>query len=100
MMALFTDIFQWLPLGHVIESKVRGGGGVGVGGGAGAGAGEEQAVDETVQVLVVHGGLFSKDETTLEEVRKVSSSSSPPSRLLTSLPLRLADIASRQMRGP
>eukprot|EP00960_Hanusia_phi_P007350 209196-Hanusia_phi.AAC.2 len=22
MMTLFTDIFQWLPLGHVIENKV------------------------------------------------------------------------------
>jgi len=50
MMALFTDIFQWLPLGHVIENKV----------------------------LVVHGGLFSKDETTLEEVRKISRHCEPP----------------------
>jgi len=45
MMRLFTDIFQWLPLAHVIGTKV----------------------------LVVHGGLFSKEETCLDDLRKIGS---------------------------
>ena len=44
MMRLFTDIFQWLPLAHVIGGKV----------------------------LVVHGGLFSKEETCLDDLRKIN----------------------------
>eukprot|EP00929_Paragymnodinium_shiwhaense_P024992 TRINITY_DN15225_c1_g1_i1.p1 TRINITY_DN15225_c1_g1~~TRINITY_DN15225_c1_g1_i1.p1 ORF type:complete len:647 (+),score=145.61 TRINITY_DN15225_c1_g1_i1:104-2044(+) len=50
MMPLFTDIFQWLPLGHVIGGKV----------------------------LVVHGGLFSQDSTTLDDVRRVDRHCEPP----------------------
>ena len=50
MMRLFTDIFQWLPLAHVIGTKV----------------------------LVLHGGLFSKDETCLADLRKISRHQEPP----------------------
>eukprot|EP00291_Cryptomonas_curvata_P030224 CAMPEP_0172211722 /NCGR_PEP_ID=MMETSP1050-20130122/36569_1 /TAXON_ID=233186 /ORGANISM="Cryptomonas curvata, Strain CCAP979/52" /LENGTH=483 /DNA_ID=CAMNT_0012892223 /DNA_START=6 /DNA_END=1455 /DNA_ORIENTATION=+ len=50
LMPLLTDIFQWLPLAHVIGGKV----------------------------LVLHGGLFSKDETTLNDVRKIQRHQEPP----------------------
>lgn len=50
IMTLFTDLFQWLPLAHVIGEKV----------------------------LVVHGGLFSKDTTSLDDVRKISRHCEPP----------------------
>mmetsp|Transcript_27320 Transcript_27320/g.55833 ORF Transcript_27320/g.55833 Transcript_27320/m.55833 type:complete len:496 (+) Transcript_27320:210-1697(+) len=50
MVPLFTDIFQWLPLAHVIGGKV----------------------------LVLHGGLFSKDETSLDDVRRISRHQEPP----------------------
>ena len=49
-MRLFTDIFQWLPLAHVIGTKV----------------------------LVLHGGLFSKEETCLDDLRKISRHQEPP----------------------
>mmetsp|Transcript_9265 Transcript_9265/g.14839 ORF Transcript_9265/g.14839 Transcript_9265/m.14839 type:complete len:502 (-) Transcript_9265:221-1726(-) len=47
---LFTEVFNLLPLGHVIEKKV----------------------------LVVHGGLFSKDNVTLEDIRKIDRNRQPP----------------------
>lgn len=50
MMTLFTDIFQWLPLAHVVGGKV----------------------------LVLHGGLFSKDETTVDDLRQISRHQEPP----------------------
>lgn len=50
LMLLFVDLFQWLPLAHVIGGKV----------------------------LVVHGGLFSRDSTTLEDVRNISRHREPP----------------------
>jgi serine/threonine-protein phosphatase 5 len=71
MMGLFTDTFQWLPLAHVIGGKV----------------------------LVLHGGLFSKAETSLDDLRQINRHQEPPgsSRLLlapqadiTSLPLLVA----------
>jgi len=50
MMEIFTDCFRWLPLAHCIEKKV----------------------------LVLHGGLFSKDETTLEDIVKIDRHQEPP----------------------
>mmetsp|Transcript_43168 Transcript_43168/g.115463 ORF Transcript_43168/g.115463 Transcript_43168/m.115463 type:complete len:503 (+) Transcript_43168:66-1574(+) len=49
-MPLLTDIFQWLPLAHVIGGKV----------------------------LVLHGGLFSKDDVTLDQLRKIDRHMEPP----------------------
>lgn len=43
MVELFREAFCWLPLGHVLNHKV----------------------------LVVHGGLFSNDSITLEQVRAI-----------------------------
>lgn len=40
---LFSETFNALPLAHVIENKI----------------------------LVVHGGLFSKDDVTLDDIRKI-----------------------------
>ncbi|CDS09702.1 hypothetical protein LRAMOSA02379 [Lichtheimia ramosa] len=43
MFKLFSETFNALPLAHVIENKI----------------------------LVVHGGLFSKDDVTLDDIRKI-----------------------------
>ncbi|ORZ03546.1 Metallo-dependent phosphatase-like protein [Syncephalastrum racemosum] len=43
MFKLFSETFNALPLAHVIESRI----------------------------LVVHGGLFSKDDVTLDDIRKI-----------------------------
>ncbi|XP_065894493.1 serine/threonine-protein phosphatase 5-like [Dysidea avara] len=43
MFELFTEIFNWLPLAHCINEKV----------------------------LVMHGGLFSRDDVKLDEIRKI-----------------------------
>lgn len=43
MADLFRETFCWLPLGHVLNGRV----------------------------LVVHGGLFSKDGVTLDDLRRI-----------------------------
>uniref|UniRef100_A0AAQ5X1I0 Serine/threonine-protein phosphatase n=1 Tax=Amphiprion ocellaris TaxID=80972 RepID=A0AAQ5X1I0_AMPOC len=50
MFQLFSEVFQWLPLAQCINSKV----------------------------LVMHGGLFSEDGVTLEDLRKIDRNRQPP----------------------
>ncbi|RNA29186.1 serine threonine- phosphatase 5 [Brachionus plicatilis] len=50
MFNIFTEIFNLLPLCHLINSKV----------------------------LVMHGGLFSKDDVTLQDIRSVNRNRQPP----------------------
>jgi len=47
---LFTEVFNWLPLCACLNKKV----------------------------IVVHGGLFSKDGVTLDDIRKISRNRQPP----------------------
>lgn len=46
----FTGVYNWLPLGHVIHKKV----------------------------MVNHGGLFSQDGVTLDDIRAVDRVQQPP----------------------
>ncbi|XP_061722125.1 serine/threonine-protein phosphatase 5 [Cydia pomonella] len=50
MADLFTEVYNWLPLAHCINSRV----------------------------LVMHGGLFSKDDITLDDIRRVDRNKQPP----------------------
>ncbi|KAJ0173510.1 hypothetical protein K1T71_010659 [Dendrolimus kikuchii] len=50
MADLFTEVYNWLPLAHCINNRV----------------------------LVMHGGLFSKDDVTLDDIRKVDRNKQPP----------------------
>ncbi|XP_022097959.1 serine/threonine-protein phosphatase 5-like [Acanthaster planci] len=50
MADLFTEVYNWLPLAQVINHKV----------------------------LVMHGGLFSDDSVTLDDIRKVDRDRQPP----------------------
>uniref|UniRef100_A0AAQ4NYH4 Serine/threonine-protein phosphatase n=1 Tax=Gasterosteus aculeatus aculeatus TaxID=481459 RepID=A0AAQ4NYH4_GASAC len=50
MFQLFSEVFQWLPLAQCINSKV----------------------------LVMHGGLFSEDGVTLDDLRKIDRNRQPP----------------------
>ena len=50
MADLFTEVYNWLPLAQVINNKV----------------------------LVMHGGLFSDDKVTLDDIRKVDRNRQPP----------------------
>uniref|UniRef100_A0A9J8CET4 Serine/threonine-protein phosphatase n=1 Tax=Cyprinus carpio carpio TaxID=630221 RepID=A0A9J8CET4_CYPCA len=50
MFQLFSEVFQWLPLAQCINNKV----------------------------LVMHGGLFSEDGVTLEDIRKIDRNRQPP----------------------
>lgn len=50
VMQLFTEVFNWLPLAAVIHDKV----------------------------LVLHGGLFSEDNVTLEDIEKIERNREPP----------------------
>jgi len=47
---LFTEVFNWLPLAACLQGKV----------------------------LVVHGGLFSKDNVSLNDIRKIPRNRQPP----------------------
>lgn len=50
MAELFTEVYNYLPLAHCLNSKV----------------------------LVMHGGLFSKDDVTLKEIREIDRNRQPP----------------------
>ncbi|CAK1583856.1 unnamed protein product [Parnassius mnemosyne] len=50
MADLFTEVYNWLPLAHCINNRV----------------------------LVMHGGLFSSDDVTLEDIQKVDRNKQPP----------------------
>jgi hypothetical protein len=50
MADFFTGVYNWLPLCHVIHKKI----------------------------FVVHGGLFSRDGVTLDEIRAVDRNMQPP----------------------
>lgn len=50
MADLFTEVYNWLPLAHCINNRV----------------------------LVMHGGLFSKDDVTLDDIRAVDRNKQPP----------------------
>ncbi|XP_016842872.1 serine/threonine-protein phosphatase 5 [Nasonia vitripennis] len=50
MAELFTEVYNWLPLAHCINKRV----------------------------LVMHGGLFSRDNVTLKEIREIDRNRQPP----------------------
>ncbi|XP_052744035.1 serine/threonine-protein phosphatase 5 [Bicyclus anynana] len=50
MADLFTEVYNWLPLAHCINNRV----------------------------LVMHGGLFSSDDVTLDDIRAVDRNKQPP----------------------
>lgn len=50
MSEFFTEIYNWLPLAHCINKKI----------------------------LVMHGGLFSKDGVTLDDIRSIERNRQPP----------------------
>ena len=50
MWDLFTEIFNWLPLAHLLQSRV----------------------------LVMHGGLFSNDGVLLKELVEIDRNRQPP----------------------
>ncbi|KAF5285595.1 hypothetical protein FQA39_LY16564 [Lamprigera yunnana] len=50
MADLFTEVYNWLPLAHCLNKRV----------------------------LVMHGGLFSKDDVTLAEIRAIPRNRQPP----------------------
>ena len=50
VMGIFTEVFNWLPLYHTLNGRI----------------------------FVVHGGLFSQDDVTLDDLRKVDRNREPP----------------------
>lgn len=50
MAELFTEVYNWLPLAHCLNRRV----------------------------LVMHGGLFSRDDVTLQEIREIDRNRQPP----------------------
>ena len=63
MWDLFTEVFNRLPLAHILESRV----------------------------LVMHGGLFDRDGVTLKEIAEIDRNRQPPDEgLYLSLSLSLS----------
>ncbi|GIX71518.1 hypothetical protein CEXT_209441 [Caerostris extrusa] len=52
MSDLFTEVYNWLPLCHLLNDRV----------------------------LVMHGGLFSESDVTLDDIRKIDRNMQPPER--------------------
>ncbi|GBL93574.1 Serine/threonine-protein phosphatase 5 [Araneus ventricosus] len=52
MADLFTEVYNWLPLCHLLNNRV----------------------------LVMHGGLFSENNVTLDDIRKIDRNRQPPER--------------------
>lgn len=50
MAELFTEVYNWLPLAHCLNKRA----------------------------LVMHGGLFSRDDVTLDEIRQIDRNRQPP----------------------
>ncbi|GJQ76366.1 PpD3 [Trypoxylus dichotomus] len=50
MAELFTEVYNWLPLAHCLNNRV----------------------------LVMHGGLFSQDDVTLDDIRNIDRNRQPP----------------------
>ncbi|XP_011303529.1 serine/threonine-protein phosphatase 5 [Fopius arisanus] len=50
MALLFTEVYNWLPLAHLLNNRV----------------------------IVMHGGLFSRDNVTLKEIREIVRNRQPP----------------------
>jgi len=50
MAELFTEVYNWLPLCHLINEKI----------------------------LVMHGGLFASDDVTIDELRTIERNRQPP----------------------
>lgn len=50
MSQLFTEVYNWLPLTHLLNKRV----------------------------LVMHGGLFTRDDVTLDDIRKIDRNREPP----------------------
>ncbi|KAJ1962257.1 Palmitoyl-protein thioesterase 1 [Dispira parvispora] len=71
MFKLFAETFNALPLAHVIQDKI----------------------------FVVHGGLFSQDQVTLDDIRKINRFSQPPSEGLM-CELLWSDPRPQPGRGP
>ena len=77
MSQVFTEVFHNLPLAYVLGRKVRG---ATVPARSQAESEKEAAtmMGPPWQVFVVHGGLFSRDDVTLEELRKIDRCREPP----------------------
>ncbi|KAM3174521.1 hypothetical protein ACTXT7_010378 [Hymenolepis weldensis] len=52
MAEIFTDVFNWLPLSHLINKRI----------------------------LTMHGGLFSTDDVSLDDLRNISRNCQPPEK--------------------
>lgn len=75
MCELFTEVYNRLPLAHCISSKIL------VSGLCSSTAGFVLFMLHVVIVScgqVMHGGLFSNDDVTLDDIRKVDRNRQPP----------------------
>lgn len=75
MYELFSEVFEWLPLAQCINGKVlvrprarpdRWGGGTG------------PPLTMSPAPQIMHGGLFSEDGVTLDDIRKIERNRQPP----------------------
>ena len=68
MCDLFTEVYNWLPLCHLLNHRVS----------CQILSLEKKLHHVIVQVLVMHGGLFSKDDITLDAIKATERNRQPP----------------------
>ena len=68
MCDLFTEVYNWLPLCHLLNHRVS----------CQRLSLEKKFHHVIVQVLVMHGGLFSKDDITLDAIKATERNRQPP----------------------
>lgn len=69
MAELFTEVYNWLPLCHLINGKILVSGSL-------PSLGFCRSDFSILQVM--HGGLFSNDDVTIDELRKIDRNRQPP----------------------
>lgn len=71
MADLFTEVFNWLPLAHLIDSKAL--------------VSTPSPPSPSFIPQVMHGGLFSTDDVTLDDLRKIDRNRQPPEEGITTV---------------
>lgn len=71
MANLFTEVFNWLPLAHLIDSKAL--------------VSTSCPPFPSFIPQVMHGGLFSTDDVTLDDLRKIDRNRQPPEEGITTV---------------
>lgn len=78
MYELFSEVFEWLPLAQCINGKVLVSEPSASPGKVGVWLAPPLTLLSPPEPQIMHGGLFSEDGVTLDDIRKIERSRQPP----------------------